>query len=139
MTKVLNIAMAVLILSALIFGYFSFIGRDENILTDATTGKIIGNTSGGAAVGSQTNGATEEDEKFVALLNELDQISLDVEFLSSAVFNSLRDFTRALPSQTKGRRNPFAPFSSSSAGNRSSNSSAPADDDGANASESDFF
>ena len=153
MTKVLNIAIAVLLLSALLFGYFSFIGRDDSS-TDAVTGGIINDTSNDANGGSPMNGATEEDEKFVALLNELDQISLDVGFLSGAVFNSLRDFTRDLPSQTKGRRNPFAPLSfssplpaprsSSNAGNQSSNSSAPADDEGADdegadASEGDFF
>lgn len=136
MTKVLNIVIVILLLSALLFGYFSFISRDDSA-TSAVTEEINDDIGSGADVGSVTNGATEEDEKFVALLNELDRINLDVGFLSGAVFNSLRDFTRDLPSQTKGRRNPFAPLSG--AGNQSSNSSAPADDEGADASEGDFF
>lgn len=48
--------------------------------------------------------------EFLALLNTLNNLSLDTSIFQDPIFNSLRDESVQLIDQPRGRRNPFAPL-----------------------------
>ena len=48
--------------------------------------------------------------EFLALLNTLNNLSLDTSIFRDSVFNSLRDESVQLIDEPRGRRNPFAPL-----------------------------
>jgi len=108
MGKILNIVIVILLLAALVYGYMQFTA------SPSTTNS--GSLSVGAASVSTDmtdDGAlVVQQDDFISLLLDLKQISLDTAFLSSSVFTSLTDFSREIPKQDVGRRNPFAPIGS---------------------------
>lgn len=103
MGKILNIVIVILILAALVYGYMQFTSSDtvtsEGLTTEVGTDPFTS---------PDPTGETDQGD-FVALLLDLRQISLDTAFLTSSLFSSLEDFSRDIPPQDAGRRNPFAP------------------------------
>lgn len=113
MGKILNIVIVILVLAALVYGYIQFTSSSSTANPDSLS---VGGTT---AVSSDTTGdgtINAQQDDFIALLLDLKQISLDTAFLSSSVFTSLTDFSRDIPKQDVGRRNPFAPIGSVSEG-----------------------
>lgn len=107
MGKILNITIIVLILGALVYAYMSFTGAEpepQGFFAPGSEGALPaedpGSTTGGVAPG----------DDFVALLIDLQQIKLDTAFFTSALYASLKDFSRELTPVTPGRANPFAPI-----------------------------
>lgn len=47
--------------------------------------------------------------ELIRLLNELERLSLDTEFVESPAFTNLDDFSQELEDQPANRANPFAP------------------------------
>lgn len=101
MGKILNVAIVILILAALVYGYMSFTSTPED--PEGITSEVTGDGS---------SPVLEQQDEFVALLIDLQNISLNTDFLASTVFTSLKDFTRTIAPQDVGRRNPFAPIGS---------------------------
>ncbi len=106
MGKILNIVIVILLLAALVYGYMQFTS------SDVTDSEGLSTSTGTSLPGSpallDSTGATDQGD-FVSLLLDLKQISLDTAFLTSSLFSSLQDFSRDIPPQNIGRRNPFAP------------------------------
>lgn len=91
-----TVAIGVVVAILLIAGYLLFMrgGEEQNPLTvSAPTGE------------SQTIG-----RELLVTLRELRSLTLDGNFFTDPIFQSLRDFSVPLPVQTVGRRNPFAPL-----------------------------
>lgn len=55
---------------------------------------------------------TEEERDILRVLEDLRAIDFDIEFLESATFLSLDDFTVPIEEGPRGRQNPFAPIGS---------------------------
>ena len=49
-------------------------------------------------------------QKFVNQINSLNSVELSADIFSNPVFQSLVDFSRPIPEESKGRNNPFAPI-----------------------------
>lgn len=58
-----------------------------------------------------TNGTQGENEEFLRVLNNLENVSLDKALFSQEAFARLHDFSLQLGEQPKGRQNPFRPVS----------------------------
>jgi hypothetical protein len=56
-------------------------------------------------------------------LFKLKSVKLDSEFFSDGAFASLKDFSKTLPQEAVGRRNPFAPIGLDSLGQQATSSS----------------
>jgi hypothetical protein len=57
-----------------------------------------------------TDSQTEEERDILRVLEDLRSIDFDIEFLESAAFLSLEDFTVPIEEGPRGRQNPFAPI-----------------------------
>lgn len=69
-----------------------------------------GVSSAGLSVEGEDGNINSEATDYARLLRVIEGIpSIDRSIFTSAVFTSLFDFNFTIPSQTAGRRNPFAP------------------------------
>lgn len=69
----------------------------------------------------------EVGRELLALLVSLQSISLDGEIFERSDFRSLRDFGVAIPEESLGRRNPFAPIGVGNIGGASPEVEAPSE------------
>jgi len=83
----------VIILLVLIFIGYKFFWNTDSAASDETA--VIDN---------------EVVLKFVAMLEEIKALKLDVSFFASPIFTSLKDYTVEISPQPVGRKNPFAPI-----------------------------
>lgn len=88
-----------LFLVALIFGYFYFSG-----------GKTASSVKSGVTPVTNARGGSEGDQTFLQALLSLRDIDLSKNILTDLSFVNLKDFSRELVDEPKGRINPFAPF-----------------------------
>ena len=59
----------------------------------------------------EAQGVATEESEFVALLNRLNTVNLDVSFLTDATFSTnLENYATVLFDRPRGRSNPFADF-----------------------------
>lgn len=66
----------------------------------------------GLSVESVVGNSSTVDKSLITLLLEMKSVKLDEEFFSSAVFQSLNDYSIKIEPQEVGRTNPFAPLES---------------------------
>ena len=84
----------VIIIAAAI-GYFYFYGSS----TPPTTG-LVQSGAAGSAIGSDV----------LTLLNQIQSLNIDTSIFSDSGYNTLRDYSVAIPSVNVGRPDPFAPI-----------------------------
>lgn len=89
------ITVAVIIAVAAII-YFAFFAGAP----DASDQSLLQSSPGGVAVGAQVLG----------LLNQIQSLRIDDSFFTGAAYNSLQDYSVAVPPLPVGRENPFAPI-----------------------------
>jgi len=58
----------------------------------------------------ESAGAEATSQRILSLLNEIQNLEINNSIFESAVFNSLVDYTIAIPEQNVGRANPFTPL-----------------------------
>lgn len=79
-------------------------------------GMIMGGIFGGGKVLAQAGASSnayvfEGGESILDMLNTLRSVKLDISFFEDDIFRSLADYSVELTlPETKGRKNPFAPF-----------------------------
>lgn len=67
--------------------------------------------AGGGGFGGQFGASAAQDPQIaeiVGVLNTVNGISLDADFLNDPVFSGLIDFSTSLPPENLGKSNPFA-------------------------------
>lgn len=91
---------AVIIIALLSLGaYFYFKGEPVDYSTSLET------------VGTpESTEALVASNRVLSLLNQISSLEIDPSIFDSAVYNSLVDYTIAVPEQNVGRPNPFAPI-----------------------------
>ncbi len=55
--------------------------------------------------------ASQGTDEFIALINELQSVDLTTDLFASPAFQSLKNFSKPLIDEDKGRQNPFLPIS----------------------------
>jgi hypothetical protein len=85
--KIINISVIVLIVGLFVVGYIF----TSNKITNSSPSEVVG-------------------EEVFALLEDLENVSLDGAIMSDPVVRSLVDFSREIPQEQVGRSNPFAPI-----------------------------
>jgi hypothetical protein len=93
--KRLTILIGILVILAAFFVYRYYSGRD---------------TATGPLSATSEQPAEAIDGGLLKTLLELKSISIDTEFFKDGWFTGLKDFSKPLPQQPVGRRNPFAPI-----------------------------
>lgn len=83
----------------LVIVYFYFQGSPSNV---SSSGSLLS----GAAVSGSDVGSSE-----LALLNQIQSLRIDTSVFSDPAFQSLQDYSVAIPTENVGRPNPFAPLS----------------------------
>lgn len=104
-----TILVVVIILSALFLVYYFFFKPEEGFVVPG--GELLRESALGGEVGILTdfNGlSSQTGRELLFLLDDLRSISFDSEFIQTAAFTNLEDFSRPLEPQTPGRENPFA-------------------------------
>ncbi len=108
MSKILNVVIILIVITGVAYGYYLTTKPTEEVgLSVASPTSIIG-PDGMPVAGSGITLA--EQDPFVQLLNELNTITIDTEFLESNALLSFVDYTRVLRTDAIGRDNPFAPL-----------------------------
>lgn len=103
---VINILIAILLLGAIVIGYFYFFGGKADTDNQSGLQQITANGSTGLAAVGQSQAS-----EFVVLLDNLRSVDLKSPIFSNPAFSGdLQDFTTPLPDRQKGRSNPFAPI-----------------------------
>lgn len=97
-----------LALALLVVGYISIKSDDKPSVTTS---------QGGIVTERFDSGIDNENQEFLRVLKNLQNVSLDGSILSSEVFASLVDFGIELTPQPKGRSNPFLPIDSNELSN----------------------
>ena len=89
--------MVVIILAAII-AYFYYIG---------------GNTAANSSLetSQETSDAQLAGSRVLSLLNQIKSLKIDTSLFSDPTYQTLRDYTVAIPQEEVGRPNPFAPIS----------------------------
>lgn len=107
---VINIVIVILLLGAILIGYFYFFGGNKaETNTQSGLQQITANGSTGLASVGQSQAS-----EFVVLLDNLRSVDLKSSIFSNPAFSGdLQDFTTPLPDRQKGRSNPFAPIGTS--------------------------
>jgi hypothetical protein len=92
-TKILtNFIIAVILIAAVIFGYFYYFTDDSTDSTSLTTVSSV-----------------DEDSEFASLLRSARNVELKMDLFSGGGFSpQLADYSVVLPDKPKGRSNPFA-------------------------------
>ena len=98
-----NIILAIVIIVLLggVAWYFMQGSRDN---TNSNSSLVSENKSSSVVV-------TDEGAKILNTLNKVKSITLNIGFLSSAAYSSLKESNVEILTQTIGRENPFAPVS----------------------------
>jgi hypothetical protein len=86
---------AIIIIVA-VLGYFYFYGSSA----PAASGLVQSSPSDSDAVGAQV----------LTLLNQIQSLKIDTSIFSDPGFLTLRDYSVAIPPESVGRSNPFAPL-----------------------------
>ncbi len=73
-------------------------------------GYYVWQSQSNAPLLSQASATSPSSEQILATLSQLHTIQLDPTLFSDPTFQSLSDFGVTIPSQSAGRRNPFAPL-----------------------------
>lgn len=71
---------------------------------------LVFNSDTGAAVESNSNGASAAEISFITLVGQIDPIAFNVAVLSDPRFVQLQDIRIAVIPETTGRKDPFAPY-----------------------------
>ncbi|PSO45524.1 MAG: hypothetical protein BRC25_02015 [Parcubacteria group bacterium SW_6_46_9] len=101
MNSVYQITAGVVLLAVLaVGGYVFYTQSDSNI------GELTRNVSGSLQA---TTTLDADQSQTLQRLNELEDITIDTEFLRSDAFRSLKNFGIAIEPKSVGRPNPFAP------------------------------
>lgn len=79
-----------------ITAYFLFFSGEPDISGQA----LLESSQSGELVGAQV----------LSLLQQIQSLNIDTTFLNSGVFQSLVDYSVAIPADNVGRSNPFAPI-----------------------------
>ncbi len=104
MSKILNVVIILIVIAGMAYGYY-YVTKPEATDPGIATPSVDVN---GMPL-TDTGLTLAEQDPFVKLLNELNAITIDTEFLESGALLSFVDYTRALRTDTVGRDNPFAP------------------------------
>jgi len=104
MNSTYQIATAVFLIAVVAVGGYVFFGQSEGGGVDSLTNSI--NDSSQASTTRDVN-----RDQTLQRLNELEDITVDSEFLSSDTFQSLENFGISIEPQSVGRSNPFTPAS----------------------------
>lgn len=106
MSKILNVVIILLVIAGAVYGYY--------FMTKPDTGETTTVTLDENGMPIEGTGMTlAEQDPFVQLLNELNSITIDTEFLESGALLSFVDYTRTLRTDAVGRDNPFASLGAS--------------------------
>lgn len=103
-SKAAPIILIVVIVLA-VAGYFLYTSGNQTV-TDAT-GKIAALAGGGDTASAANSGVGAD---VLVLLNRIKSINIDPAFFTDQAYQSLVDYTVAIPTWTVGRDNPFAPL-----------------------------
>jgi hypothetical protein len=106
MKKIIAIIVVVIVLGFLAYTFF---GNKP-----AETNTLVSNKNSSVKVGAD----------LLAALATLDTLKLDTDFFKDATFKRLINFSRDIPTQPKGRSNPFAPLGTVNSTNTSTSSPA---------------
>ncbi|HEY9582965.1 MAG TPA: hypothetical protein VJK09_01460 [Candidatus Paceibacterota bacterium] len=98
MSKIGKIIIALILILVVIVGINFLKGNDNNA---PTSGLVTENFD---------TGNTGENQEFLRVLKNLENVSLDPAILNSEDFRSLVDFSIELAPQPTGRTNPFKPI-----------------------------
>lgn len=103
---IINIVIVILLLGAIVIGYFYFFGGKAETGTQSGLQQLTTNGSTGLVSVGQSQAS-----EFVVLLDNLRSVDLKSSIFSNPAFSGdLQDFTTPLPDRQKGRSNPFAPI-----------------------------
>ena len=83
------------VIAAAVLGYYAFFSTPS-----ADNSALLQQESGDIVIGTQV----------LSLLNQIQSLHIDTALFQSAAFRSLQDYSVAIPPQTVGRPNPFAPL-----------------------------
>lgn len=108
MSKILNVVIILIVIAGAAYGYY-YVTKPE--VAEPGVATLDANGMPIDAAGGLT---LAEQDPFVQLLNELNAITIDTEFLESGALLSFVDYTRVLRTDTVGRDNPFAPLGTGS-------------------------
>jgi hypothetical protein len=89
-------ATVVIVIAAI--GYFYFYGSSSS--TTASSGLVQTSSGDSSDVGSQV----------LTLLNQINSLNIDTSLFTDPGYQTLRDYSVAIPSVNVGRPNPFAPL-----------------------------
>lgn len=101
----LTIVLIILIVTAALLGYRFFWQSPNPTAVEPTSGLV--------AVGLSRADARLQTDQFLAVLRDLEGVTLDPTILSDPRFTALVDITKPLTPKPIGRNNPFAPISAS--------------------------
>ncbi len=104
MQKKIKILIIILVIIALVGVYMWYssgnIKEEKAVVSDGVS----------AGTGVNSSGQTEQVNEILRLLSLVRKIELDTEFLNSALFKGLIDYSVQLPEPETGRNNPFSAF-----------------------------
>lgn len=103
-----KVLIAVLAIAVLIIGYSVLSSKPQGSSPVATV-KNNNTTSGNKDANSRQKLIKQGDE-IVRILKTLNEIDLEVDFLSDPAFLSLNDSSVLLPQKEIGKKNPFSPL-----------------------------
>jgi hypothetical protein len=90
-----NLLISVGIILAAVLGYYvfspDFSSNSDSLLQESSQDNLAG-------------------AQVLSLLNQIGSLQIDANFFKGAAFTSLQDYSVAIPPQTVGRPNPFAPL-----------------------------
>jgi len=101
MNSVYQITTGVVLIALLVVGGYVFYTQSDNSI-----GELTRNVSGSLQA---TTTLDADQNQTLQRLNELEDITIDTEFLRSDAFRSLKNFGIAIEPKSVGRPNPFAP------------------------------
>ncbi len=96
-----NILIAAVLIVVLFFGYSFFLKPEEK----GTALLVTESQSENSKVGRE----------LIAILQQMQKLSIDQKIFTSKTFQSLQDFGVQIKPQTRGRTNPFAPIGTDAA------------------------
>lgn len=88
-----------------VVGYYLYASGNQTV--NNATSKIAAFTGGGDTASSTDNGVGTD---VLILLNRIQSIKIDPAFFTDQAYQTLVDYTVAIPTWNVGRDNPFAPL-----------------------------
>ncbi|HBM45424.1 MAG: hypothetical protein UR85_C0011G0018 [Candidatus Nomurabacteria bacterium GW2011_GWF2_35_66] len=98
--KLTSILLGALAVVVLIFVFFYFRGNSNT----ESAGLTVESATGGSPIGA-----------FLRQISAIRNVSLDSDVFNNPVLKNLKDQSKPIPSENKGRTNPFAPLGKQSA------------------------